>query len=154
TQTHYVAEYGVLAATNRLSQNAQGFMLQMTGTPDTGCQQGLYATYLPVFTCARLALADMQQLSGQTFLPPGALGNVNLEGDFIIEMSDLSPGHAHAGESQNAHSPTALKYMQVTFTATGQVRPVSLGPTATQPSAESASLETQRVHLTFGPLSP
>jgi hypothetical protein len=156
TQTHYVAQYGIIAATSELSTSRlAGYIRTMAMQPDAQCSQGLLQLYVPDYTCYRFGYQDLQAQAGQPFMPAvprTALGNPNIEADWLVEMSDLAPAAPVAGMDLTSAGASNLRFMAVTLTSTGQVRPISAGSTANQTSAASASIETQRAHLLVGPL--
>ncbi len=163
TQTHYITQYGMLAATSELSVRPSSYVALMAGDvpgfsqPDPTCQNGLFnPTNLPNYTCARIGFQDVQAILGAPLLPatPGtALGNGNIEADWLVEMSNLAPvPKPVAGMSQNPEATNDLKFVVVTLTATGQVRPINAGPTGPLTQAASASIETQRARVIVGPI--
>jgi hypothetical protein len=156
TQTHYVTQYGIVAATSELSSaRLAGYIRTMALSPDTQCSQGLLQLYVPDYTCYRFGYQDLQTQAAQTFMPavPGtALGNANIEADWLVEMSDLAPAAPVAGMDLTSSGASNLRFMAVTLTSTGQVRPTTLGTNSQTTIGLSASVETQRAHLLVGPL--
>lgn len=84
----------------------------------------------------------------------GTLGSSELEGAFVVEMTDLSRvGVPIAGEDT---APEGFKHMQVLLTATAQVRPLApAGSTETEcvdALSVTSSLQNLRARVTFGPV--
>jgi hypothetical protein len=85
-------------------------------------------------------------------LVPGSLGPAALDGDFVVEMTDLGPvGVPVAGSDQGGTGPN-LHYMQVTLTATGQVRPSASTAACDEKSAIVAGNESSRAFVVIGPM--
>jgi hypothetical protein len=167
TQTHYVTQYGILSTAAELSSSRRAaYIKQMSASPDAACSSGVLAAKVSNYTCYRFGYADLQQMmqvgnAGQTFIvpantsakTPGSLGVADLEADWLVEMSDLAPATPPVpGMDLTSAGAANIRYMVVTLTATGQVRPRSSGATATLPSAITASIETTRAHLVVGPM--
>jgi hypothetical protein len=80
-------------------------------------------------------------------LVPGSLGPVALDGDFLVEMTDLGPvGPPVPGTDLNGN----WAYEQLTLTSVGQVRPAG-DPAACTAGAVVAGNETGRATVVFGP---
>jgi hypothetical protein len=158
TQTHYITQHGVNTATGELSSGkAAAYLKEMSKpTPDPNCSlQAQLSQKLPNYTCYRFFYSDLQSFVGQPFMPGGGqstLGNVNVEPDWLIEMSDLAPAAPVAGMDLTSAGASNLGFRGVTFTATGKVRPVLSGPVPTLQSSASTAIETQRAHLIVGPV--
>jgi len=162
TQARYVAEYGMLFATAKLSNGGAQRYLQLMRTPvNTGTPELCYGqnTLMPQRTCYRVLANDVQNdISGNGFnvcdkavgTTPGTLGLANVECDFNVELTDLSEGFTMSGFDLG-HGK-ALKFWYVTATSTGQVRIVNTGAGALDAtSGESSSTQTLRGRVLVGP---
>jgi hypothetical protein len=159
-QARYVAEYGLMFATAKLSNPAaQSFLYTMAHpTSTTVCYgQNPAAGVMPDRTCYQMLAADLTQELGTSYNVcdpvnagnPGSLGMSNTECDFRVELSDLSEGVVVPGNAKSA-----LKFWYVTGTSTGQVRLVNLGVgTLDAKSAESTQTQTLRSRILVGPIS-
>jgi hypothetical protein len=153
TQNHFASEYGMLAATTELgSSRSNGHIRKMLLGVDTcAANSSLDAGGAP---CYHLYAADVQRnVTSPLFAPggasaPGSLGPPSptpLEGDFDVEITDPGPvGILVAGDDLGK---TKSKYMQVTLTSTGQVRPSGDGGIA----CAAAGNETGRAFVVIGP---
>jgi hypothetical protein len=157
TQARYVAEYGMMFATAKLSNPAAQSFLYAVGHPSntTLCYGQL--TTMPSRTCYQMLASDItSEFAGANFIctaasgsTPGSLGMAAAECDFSVELTDLSDGFVMPG---NTHG--SLKFWYVTGTSTGQVRLVNTGVGALDPtSAESSSTQTLRSRILVGPLA-
>jgi hypothetical protein len=93
-------------------------------------------------------------------LTPGSLGPGALDGDFVVELTDPGPvGMPVAGSDIGGTGPK-FRYLQVTLTSTGQVRPsgtgacdgVSTSGGAVDVQGQIAGNETGRAFVVIGPL--
>ncbi len=157
TQARYVAEYGLMFATAKLSNGGALAYLQAMRSPGpTEVCFGQVATS-PGRSCYRMMAQEIQnELVAQNFSVcdaaagalPGSLGMAKAECDFVVELSDLSEGFTMAGGS----STGKLKFWYVTASATGQVRLVNVGgPGLSATSSESSSTQTVRSRILVGP---
>jgi hypothetical protein len=168
TQTHYLAEYGILGAAHELtSSKAQFYMGLMLSSPDAVCLSlpGVPSTADPLTrACRRLEdKLDFQPAwtgaitvkynattpysAGVT---PGSFGATPTTGGFFVELTDpveLSPPSRYALN-------LSFCFIQMTATATGMTQPVF----AWQQGADLASqfsgegLEMQRARIVAGPV--
>ncbi len=161
TQARYVAEYGLMFASAKLSNGgAQAYLSAMRNPQPTELCYGQQNT--PAFqgrSCYRMMKYELQlELGAQGFNvcdaaaggQPGSLGFENAECDFVVELSDIGEGFTMPGDSSNGK----LKFWYVTASSTGQVRrPVAVaGGAALDPSsAESSATQTVRSRLLVGP---
>jgi hypothetical protein len=170
TQTHYVAEYGIVGAAAYLDVRAQAMSDKMldSNVMDTTCV-GVCGT-VPVIAmprCAKLGMTDLDQqvngyngtnqmivpVTGPAYAPTtvGSLGPSPLEADFNIEVSDwyeawppLTGFDATDGK---------LTHAMVTVTVTGMVRPPQQVAGAWDTSsATAAGVESTRAHVLVGPV--
>lgn len=156
-QARYVAEYGLMFATAKLSNPAaQSFLYAMGHPPATLLCYGQNAL-MPSRSCYTMLAADItSELAGNYNVcdpvvagNPGSLGMSNTECDFKVELSDLSEGVVMPGNTKSA-----LKFWYVTGTSTGQVRLVNTGGASLDPtSAESTATQTLRSRILVGPIS-
>jgi hypothetical protein len=139
TQNHYVSEYGLFGAVAELSTGRRNSYVTKLGQGAETCNAEKGVTN-PGGTvpCYHLFANDVQKavtaaFSGRplfeatstsgTTMTPGSLGPAALDGDFMVEMTDPGPvGMPVAGSDVGGTGPK-FRYLQVTLTATGQVRP-------------------------------
>jgi hypothetical protein len=156
-QARYVAEYGLMFATAKLSNPAaQSFLYQMGHPQPATLCYGQNAA-MPSRSCYQMLAADITQELGTSYNVcdpvnagnPGSLGMSNTECDFRVELSDLSEGVVVPGNAKSA-----LKFWYVTGTSTGQVRIVNTGGGVLDAkSAESTQTQTLRSRILVGPIS-
>jgi hypothetical protein len=161
TQTRYVAEYGVMFATAKLSNGgAQAYMNAMRGAgnppvpppADVCFAQSAGPPSVPIDrTCYKMSAGDIStELGFPVCDQMNAQGNATC--DFVLELTDLGEGFTLPGFSLG-HGK-ALKFWYVTATATGQVRR-TVDPTATTKldltAGESSSTQTLRSRILVGP---
>lgn len=165
TQTHYVTEYGMLAAMAEIATKPSAYIDAMKSDGSNGptCKK-LVDGKVANPACYEFGHADLQtmlnaQNAGAKLLDPanpgasppapGSLGYSALEADFSVTMTDMGPAGAVAGMSVGGPSSVSLQYATVTLSATGVVRP----PTANKEAASrAASIESIRARLIVGPL--
>jgi hypothetical protein len=169
TQTHYLAEYGILGASHDLiATKAQFYMGLMLTNPDPVCLSlpGVPATADPLTrACRRLEdnLDFKQAWTGTSItvkytgatpyaagFPPGSFGATPMNGDFFVELTDpveLSPPSRYATDLH-------FCFIQLTLTANGITQPVfAWQPGADLPSQFSGEgLEMQRARIVAGPV--
>jgi hypothetical protein len=158
-QARYVAEYGAMFATAKLSNGGAQSYLQLLRNPAPTelCYGQTLA--MPQRTCYRVLASDIQRDIGTSFNvcdtvvgnTPGSLGMANTECDFAVEITDLSEGFTLPGFDLG-HGK-ALKFWYVTATSTGQVRIVNTAGTSAldATSAESSGTQTVRSRVLLGP---
>jgi Tfp pilus assembly protein PilX len=176
TQTLYLSEFGTRSAAAELVGKEQHYFNKIVrGTTADGddCRanrelletlQGQSLTDQP--PCAKLLANDIWMrasgaFSGASYVGttarslPGELGSPDLEGAFVVEMTDLAQVNAPlAGEDATAGR---MKHMQVLLTTTAQIRPIidlEAGEENTCQNSLSvtSSLQTLRARVTFGPV--
>jgi hypothetical protein len=160
TQNHFASEYGMLAATTELnSTRSNGYVKRLLLGSDTcfsnrGRAVSDGGAPLP---CYHLYAADIQRNvaiplfapAGSSPLTPGSLGPRPLDGDFDVEITDPGPvGILVPGDDLGK---TKSKYLQVTMTSTGQVRPSADGGAADPAACAAAGNETGRAFVVIGP---
>jgi hypothetical protein len=176
TQNHYVSEYGLLGAVTELSSGRRAAYVDKMGkgveqcsavkgvTNPTGsvpCYH-LYANDVQKAVTANFSnrpLFEATSMSGST-ITPGSLGPGALDGDFVVEMTDPGPvGMPVAGSDLGGTGPK-FRYLQVTLTSTGQVRPsgvnncedVATGLGNVDVKGAAAGNETGRAFVVIGPM--
>jgi len=173
TQNHYVGEYGMLGAVTELSTTKRSaYVMKMSNSGDNcwAAKNVAPGVGVPV-PCYRIYAHDVQNslasgrllfepssADGGTLVTPGSLGPAPLEGDFVVEMTDPGPvGMPVAGTDVGGTGPR-FRYLQVTLTSIGQVRP-SGDPACADPAlgvaSNAAALsgnETGRAFIVVGPM--
>ena len=172
TQTHYLAEYGVLGASQEVSvTKAELYVGLMMGalSRDTGCQ-----SLAPAFTvsgavqsdrslaCRRMGATELGNTwrSGGAQIPvlvpyggtpsqPGSLGSASIAGDFFVELTDPAKTSPPAGFDLKL----GFCFMQITVSATGITQPIIIGGTDPNTAIfSSEGLETARARIVAGPV--
>jgi hypothetical protein len=162
TQTHYIAEYAMLATTAELSTGRlDSYINEIKQRSDpTGCLAQANVTNR---TCYRFGYTDLEArlpAPAKLLVPynamqktPSSLGQADVDANFIIEMTDFGPGPPVAGMDQSSSGAAKFVYKEVTLTITGEVRPRPANPNLVETSyASSASFESTRAHLLLGPV--
>jgi len=164
TQNHYAAEYGMLGAVTELGTSRRnGYIEKMSSGVDTCAATRGLSYDGGVVPCYHLYASDVQRsvtpplfapsTASGTTIDPGSLGPAALTGDFVVEMTDPGPVGVPVAGTDVGGSGSKFKYLQVTLTATGQVRPSSPSTTACDDkSAVVAGNETGRAFVVIGPL--
>ena len=170
TQVHYVTDYAVHAAMSFVATDPFKVKEQMMKGP--GANEELCAGYNDLVTlgvqptCFMLSYDDINQVvsasNAQNELietpaqdSPGSLGRAAIDADMRVEMTDLHPalplrGNEAAG---GAEGKQQLRYVYVTLSASGLVRPIqqAAGTWDTQ-AASAAGEELSRAHAFMGPV--
>lgn len=169
-QTSYLSEFAARSAAAELVGKEQHYFNRIvrgaaSGGDDCRANRNLSALLTPERApCAKLLSQDMWDrvnsvfpgnvgtTTNRTLL--GELGSSDLEGAFVIEMTDVAQaGTPVIGEDAG---PGRFRHMQVLLTATAQVRPKppAGSSTATCQNAltVTSSLQTLRARVTFGPV--
>ena len=162
TQTHYLAQYGVMGAAREMQGSRALFTIKLMKSPtyqDQNCVslQGVPSTSTAALACVRMGSKDLGSTSwvpNTTFVPynsptayasgvtPGSFGTVPMTGDFFVELTEPMQLADPARYSSNAHACFA----QLTATSVGLTQP--------GPSFGAEGIETQRARLVAGPLIP
>jgi hypothetical protein len=174
TQTHYLAEYGVLAVTHEVSASRAalylGIMLNSTDR-DVLCDSlpNLPATAsAQTAACHKMSSAELANNNAATpwavspvdsyggsapfvtGLNPGSFGAVPMNGDFSVELTD--PIHTQAPPRYSQDNSFCI--LQFTATVTGFTQPLFPLRTSTlQTSFEGEGSEIQRVRFLAGPVT-
>jgi hypothetical protein len=164
TQTHYLAQYGILGAAHEMvSAKAQFYLGLMLSTPDSPCLAlpGITATTGSAVTraCRRLGSAELgQPWSGAITVPyagtnpyqsgvaPGSFGPIPISGDFFVELTEPTQAQAPARYATDLH----FCFIEMTATSNGITQPVITG----QPTGVYANegIEVQRARIVAGPV--
>jgi hypothetical protein len=169
TQTHYLAQYGVLGAAREMAGATALFTVNRMRNPltrDSNCVslQGVPAGAPPLtLACTRMGSQELgaywippivSTYAGTQpyapMIPPGSFGSVPMNGDFFVELTEPMQLSDPARYSTNA----GACFAQITATSIGFTQPVSAG--APNPTAlfGGEGVETQRARLVAGPLIP
>jgi len=166
TQNHYVGEYGLLTAVTELSSSRRTAYVQKmaAGSNTETCVANKGRTGVPCYpiyandvqksVASNFAGRPLFEASSPTTIPvvPGSLGPAGLDGDFVVELTDPGPVGLPVAGTDVGGSGTKFKYLQLTLTSIGQVRPAG-NPTACAPSVTAvAGNETGRAFVVIGPL--
>jgi hypothetical protein len=167
TQNHYVGEYGLLSAVAELSTTKRSAYVEKMGKGVETCSatKGVKSlgTGIPCYHLYAndVAKAVSTNFSGRTLFEPanmksspiipGSLGAAELEGDFVVEMTDPGPVGLPVAGTDVGGSAAKFKYLQVTLTSVGQVRPAG-APAACNAGAVVAGNEAGRAFVVIGPL--
>jgi hypothetical protein len=167
TQNHYVGEYGLLSAVTELSTTKRSAYVQKMGKGTETCAAAKGVTNLGTgVPCYHLYANDVAKAVTSNFsgrmlfepasgsgsaLVPGSLGPVPLDGDFVVEMTDPGPVGLPVAGTDVGGSAAKFRYLQVTLTSVGQVRPAG-DPASCTAGAVVAGNETGRAFVVIGPL--
>jgi hypothetical protein len=176
TQTHYMAEYGILGVTHDANLKAATWVGVMRDPHRTDVQaanpaQGNTCISLPGAPagtpCLRLeSTQDFSSWAGPVTSPygspttpppayspgvtPGSLGPVPMNGAFFVELSEPTPTMPPAGfQTQQSNQATFL-FDMLTASAYGVTKPVLPGNVVAQFGAEG--LEAARARIIVGPI--
>lgn len=165
-QTHYMTEYGVLAAAQEVNASkAQLYLGLMTGAPDVRC-----ISLAPAMTvggvpssptlmakaCRRMGAAELTKswanvvntpiLTPIVGTTPGSMGSAPITGDFFIELTDPAQATPPAGFDLRL----GLCFMQMTVTSVGMTIPIITNNDTATFAGEG--LETARARIIAGPV--
>jgi hypothetical protein len=150
TQTHYLAEYGVVASAQYMTASrAQTYINNMISSPDTGCYSlpNVTATTQPDKTfraCSHVLdpeLASAQGWAAATFPSYGTPGTATTP-DFLVEFAGLTKATNTPRYALDLH----MCFVQMTASAYGTTTP------ATSLSF-GEGFETARARILAGPVS-
>jgi hypothetical protein len=163
TQTHYLAEYGVVGMANWLGSlgDAQSIYQSMKNQPDTNCVSlpGL-PVGAPQLTAACMRKGSVQlgtkanwqvnppitaygSPNAYAGTPPGSLGTAPIYGDFFVELTEPLTLAKPAGMSTNSH----VCPVQVTATSVGFTQPGTQGMATVAAILGGEGVEIQRARL-------
>jgi hypothetical protein len=176
TQTHYLAEYGIIGTSYELTASkAQWYLAMMLTRPDTSCLSlPLVPGTADIMTraCWRMGAREIgtSQAGGPwasavtvsyggndggatpPLTPgaqPGSFGPVPVTGDFFVELTEPVQANAPARYALDLH----LCFVEFTVTSNGMTTPVFAN--ATDPSTAGFAgegVEAQRARLVAGPV--
>jgi hypothetical protein len=165
TQTHYLAEYGVLGTAHEISATkAQFFMGLMLTQPDTPCAslpnvpstaniltracRRLGATELAgaAWTGAPITVPYGNTVPYSAGTNPGSLGPVPINGNFFVELTEPTQANAPPRYATDLH----FCFIQLTATSTGLTQPVIPGNVTAAFGSEG--VESERARITAGPV--
>jgi hypothetical protein len=171
TQTHYLAEYGIISTAYELTTTkAQWYLGMMLTQPDQSCLSlPLVPTTAAPMTkaCWRMGSSEIAQGQGggpwsdKAIVPyggtlplesnatPGSFGPVPMLGDFFVELTEPIQANAPARYALDLH----LCFVTLTASSTGVTRPL-FAATVTDQTAQygGEGVETQRARLVAGPI--
>ncbi len=168
TQTHYLAEYGIVSAARELTASkAQWYLQAMFAQPDL-CPLSLPAVpstaNIMVRACRRIGSAELGSSwiqSTQIVVPysgltpflsnvdPGSFGAAPVTGDFFVELTEPTQANAPARYGLDLH----FCFIDLTVTSSGITKPVFTGgvdPTTSGFAGEGT--EVQRARFVAGPI--
>jgi len=168
TQNHYVGEFGLLTAVAELSTTKRSAYVQKMsqGVEKCTATKGVTSLSTTGVPCYHLYANDVSKAVASNFsgrplfeppsgtgsaLVPGSLGPVALDGDFVVEMTDPGPVGLPVAGTDVGGSAAKFRYLQVTLTSVGQVRPAG-DPAACTAGAVVAGNEVGRAFVVIGPL--
>jgi Tfp pilus assembly protein PilX len=169
TQTHYLAEYGIIGAAHEISDAVGNFQIAAMFTNplrETACVAlpGVPST-APDMTraCRRLGSADLANLNTpwtahiveqytatdplSSSVNPGSFGPVPMNGDFFVELTDPSNANPPAGYATNLN----LCFKEIAVTAGGITQPVFPGIANPTAGFAGEGIEFQRARFVVGP---
>jgi Tfp pilus assembly protein PilX len=171
TQTHYLAEFGVLGTAREIAGSRALFTVKsMVSAPDTNCvsligvpntapklsiacnrmgSPQLGATWTTPYAVNKYN-GDNNSQPYTANVPPGSFGATPMDGDFFVEMTEPMQLSAPPRYSQNSDTCFA----QITATSVAFTRPVFPGVTNLTAQFGGEGVETQRARLVVGPLTP
>jgi hypothetical protein len=166
TQTHYLAEYGVLGTASELiATKAQFYLGLMLSNPDAGCVSlpGVQAANdIMLRACRRLPSAELgaawamnpavDKFGGntpyQSGVDPGSLGPTPLHGDFFVELTAPTMANAPPRYALDLH----FCFIQLTASAVGVTQPNWVQDASQAALYGGEGLETQRARIVAGPV--
>jgi hypothetical protein len=172
TQTHYLAEYGIIGVADQITTTrAQWYLGLMLSQPDTPCLAlpGILPTNTPTpppmsLACRRLGAQELGQAwqtypnnivpyAGTTaFDPtknPGSLGPIPMSGDFFVELTDPAQANPPPRYALNLN----FCFIGLTASSNGVTQPLYAGATdPTKARFAGEGLEVQRARIIVGPI--
>jgi hypothetical protein len=165
TQTHYLAEYGIVGAAHEItSSKAQWYLQQMLTQPDV-CPLSLpgvpSTANIMVRACRRIGSAELASTwSGapttayagttplDTSVPPGSLGPIPLKGDFFVELTEPTQANAPSRYGLDLH----FCFIDLTVTSSGMTQPVYVNAPDSTSGFAGEGVEVQRARFVAGPI--
>ncbi len=173
TQTHYMAEYGVVGAAHELTSatvkwqlgvmldpaSRDGLKPGSTNVPCLALQNVPATEDVTTLACRRLGSAELGAPWAPTAITvpyasttplmsnvdPGSLGPVPMAGDFFVELTDPFKANTPARYALDLN----FCFIEMTVTAGGITQPVFANNTA---QAAGEGIEVQRARLVAGPI--
>ena len=166
SQTHYLAEYGIIGAAHEMvGTKAQFYLGLMLGGSDDTCPLSLpgvpSTANIMTRACRRLGVSEMGSWGGSALtsytgttpllstVPPGSFGPIQMNGGFFVELTEPTQANPPARYALDLH----LCFIQFTATSSGQTQP--LFPNATDPDTPmygGEGIEVQRARIVAGPV--
>jgi hypothetical protein len=165
TQTHYLAEYGVLGAAREMAATkAQLYVGLMLSQPDTCLSLSNVPATAAAMTraCRRLGSSELGASWAAPVvnaygglapyaagIAPGSFGATPMKGDFFVELTDPTQASAPARYSTDLH----FCFVQLTATSSGITQPQY--PTMANAATSmfgGEGVETQRARIIAGPV--
>jgi hypothetical protein len=166
TQSHYLAEYGVIGAAHEITAGkAQWYLGIMLTQRDTPCVAlpNVPSTADPsTLACRRLGSAEIGKAWGtvpvtvkytgtrplSSSVDPGSLGPTLMNGDFFVELTDPSQANSPARYAIGLN----FCFIGMTVTAGGITQPSFFGVTDPTATFASEGIEMQRARFIVGPI--
>lgn len=173
TQTHYLAEYGILAFARETQEGkVQSYISLMKAAPDTCLSLPVpRATYLTAGresdlakACHRVYSTELQSIGGWGTTPtvpysggspyatgvaqPGSLGPVPSNPAFFVEVTDVNQ------RSAAGYSTGTCGFAVVTGTSFGVTQPIASVNGAPVVAYAAEGVEMQRARFVAGPMCP
>jgi hypothetical protein len=172
TQTHYMAEYGVIGAAHELTSASVKWQLGVmldpghrdglkpgsTGAPCVALQNVPATEDAMTLACRRLGSAELGASwpAGAITVPytttplmsnvdPGSLGPIPMKGDFFVELTDPWKANTPPRYALDLN----FCFIEMTVTAGGITQPVFVDPTST---VAGEGIELQRARFVAGPI--
>ncbi len=168
TQTHYLAEYGILSASHELTgQKLDFYKGPMIANPDSPCASlpGLPSTADTMLrACRRIESPELsaawltpgtptvkyQGLTPYAATAPGSLGPTPMNADFFIELTAPTQRTAPPKYALDLH----FCFLEVTVTSFGVTQPLyPAQPNDPTGSFVGEGLEMQRARFVAGPIA-
>ncbi|HXN31412.1 MAG TPA: hypothetical protein VN894_06095 [Polyangiaceae bacterium] len=173
TQTHYMAEYGIIGASHEITGaavkwqlgvmldplNRDGLKPGSTGAPCLALQNVPATADAMTLACRRMGAAELGAAWAPTPITvpyasttplmanvnPGSLGPIPMSGDFFVELTDPWKANTPARYALDLN----FCFIELTVTAGGITQPVFTNNTA---QAAGEGIEVQRARLIAGPI--
>ena len=166
TQTHYLAEFGIMGVADQITTSrAQWYLGLMLTQPDTPCLAlpGIPTTSSPMnLACRRMGAAELgsswainpsivDYAGSAAFAAstnPGTLGPIPMHGDFFVELTDPSQGNAPPRYALNLN----FCFIGLTASSNGLTQPIYAGATDLKGRYAAEGVELQRARIIVGPI--
>jgi hypothetical protein len=157
-QTQQLAEYGTLAVTAELgSGTAESHITQLyqpgsfcianADRADASCYKRSYAD----INARTKELSDDSLTKDPTGTIEDVVGNGEIQGDFMVELTDPSDNVRVAGSDYGSSSTVKYRYVKVTATTIAKLRPVGVAACSNLVASLSGQ-QMMRAHLVVGPV--